>query len=82
MDFLTTAANSNDAKMAQIITMHVAGTPPDMWEWPWLWRSFEGMLAELSAFIARDKIDEKQWIQEAIASMKQGPREWGVPVSI
>jgi ABC-type glycerol-3-phosphate transport system substrate-binding protein len=82
VDFITTAATSNDQKMAQITTMHVAGTPPDMWEWPWLWRSFEGMLAELSAFMARDKIDEKQWIPEAIGSMKQGTKVWGVPVSI
>jgi len=82
VDFVTTAANSNDAKMVQLTTMHVAGTPPDMWEWPWLWRSFEGMLAELTAFVARDKIDERQWIPEAIGSMKQGPKVWGVPVSI
>ena len=82
MDFINSAAGSNDALMAKLTTMHVSGTPPDMWEWPWLWRSFEGMLAELGPYFARDKIDEKQWIPESIGSMKQGTKVWGMPISI
>jgi ABC-type glycerol-3-phosphate transport system substrate-binding protein len=82
VEFINSGAGSNDLLMAKLTTMHVSGTPPDMWEWPWLWRSFEGILAELTPFLARDKVDEKQWIPEAIGSMKQGSKVWGMPVSI
>src|SRR5581483_5151089 len=73
---------SNDLLLAKLTTMHVSGTPADMWEWPRLWRELEGLIGEITPFMARDKIDEKQWIPEAITSLKQGSRVWGMPVSI
>jgi ABC-type glycerol-3-phosphate transport system substrate-binding protein len=82
VEFINAAAASNDLLLTKLFTMHAGGTPPDMWEWPWLWRSLEGIIGEITTFMARDKIDEKQWIPTAIASMKQGAKVWGMPVSI
>jgi ABC-type glycerol-3-phosphate transport system substrate-binding protein len=82
--------NPGMAVMQKVTTLHVAGTPADMWEYHALWRDQEGMIAELTPFLTRDKIDEKQWLPEAIAMMKaptpwpppSGAKIWGMPVSI
>src|SRR5438128_1547123 len=50
----------------KVTTMHVAGTPADMWETPNLWRQMEGLVAEITPFLTRDKVDEKQWLPDAI----------------
>lgn len=74
----------------KVSTMHVAGTPADMWEAPSLWRQMEGLVGEITPFLTRDKVDEKQWLPDAINSMK-APVPWpppsnakvfGMPVSI
>jgi ABC-type glycerol-3-phosphate transport system substrate-binding protein len=74
--------NPGQTVIDKVTTMHVAGTPADMWEWPRLWRELEGIIAEITPFMTRDKIDEKQWIPESINVMKQGGKVWGMPVSI
>ena len=74
--------NPGQAVIEKVTTMHAAGTPADMWEWPRLWRELEGLIAELTPFFARDRVDEKQWIPESINVLKQGPKVWGMPVSI
>ncbi len=74
----------------KITTLHVAGTPADMWESAFLWRDQEGALTELTPLMKADKIDEKQWLPEAISMMKppvpwpppSGAKVWGMPVSI
>jgi ABC-type glycerol-3-phosphate transport system substrate-binding protein len=67
---------------AKATTLHVAGTPADMWEFPRLWRELEGMNADLSTLYRRDKIDLGQWIPDAINVLKQGDKIWGMPISI
>jgi multiple sugar transport system substrate-binding protein len=74
--------NPGQSVMEKAIALHVAGTPADMWEWPRLWREIETIIADLSPFFKRDKIDQGMWIPAAIESMKQGDRIWGMPVSI
>ena len=82
--------NPGVAVIEKVTTLHVAGTPADMWEYHALWRDQEGMIAELTPFLTRDKIDEKQWLPEAITVMKaptpwpppSGAKVWGMPVSI
>ena len=82
--------NPGMAVIQKVTTLHVAGTPADMWEYHALWRDQEGMIAELTPFLTRDKIDEKQWLPEAINVMKSptpwpppaGGKIWGMPVSI
>ena len=82
--------NPGQAVVDKITTLHVSGTPADMWESASLWRDQEGILAELTPFMTRDKIDEKQWFPDAINSMKapspwpppSGSKVWGMPVSI
>src|SRR6266542_6008012 len=54
--------NPGQAVTEKITTLHVAGTPADMWESPFLWRDQEGLLSELTPLLTRDKIDEKQWL--------------------
>jgi ABC-type glycerol-3-phosphate transport system substrate-binding protein len=74
----------------KVTTLHVAGTPADMWEEGSGWRRQEGLLAELTPFMTRDKIDGKQWFPDAINVMKapttwpppSGAKVWGMPVSI
>jgi ABC-type glycerol-3-phosphate transport system substrate-binding protein len=74
--------NPGQAVIEKATTMHAAGTPADMWEWPRLWRELEGLIAELTPFFARDKIDQTQWIPESINVLKQGAKVWGMPVSV
>jgi multiple sugar transport system substrate-binding protein len=74
--------NPGQSVMEKAIALHVAGTPADMWEWPRLWREIETIIADLSPYFKRDKIDQGMWIPAAIESMKQGDRIWGMPVSI
>ncbi|CAA9302949.1 MAG: hypothetical protein AVDCRST_MAG77-5821 [uncultured Chloroflexi bacterium] len=74
----------------KVSTMHVAGTPADMWEAASLWRQMEGLVGDITPFLTRDKIDEKQWFPDAINSMKSpvpwpppsNAKVWGMPVSI
>jgi ABC-type glycerol-3-phosphate transport system substrate-binding protein len=74
----------------KITVLHVAGTPADMWESAFLWRDQEGALTELTPLMKADRIDEKQWLSEAISVMKaptpwpppSGAKVWGMPVSI
>ena len=51
--------NPGMAVIDKVTTMHVAGTPADMWESASLWRQMEGLVAEITPFLTRDKIDEK-----------------------
>jgi len=82
--------NPGMAVIQKVTTLHVAGTPADMWESPSLWRQMEGLVTEITPFLTRDKIDEKQWFPDAINSMKApspwppppGAKVWGMPVSI
>ena len=74
--------NPGQAVIEKATTMHAAGTPADMWEWPRLWRELEGLIAELTPFFARDRIDQTQWIPEFINVLKQGAKVWGMPVSV
>jgi ABC-type glycerol-3-phosphate transport system substrate-binding protein len=74
--------NPGQSVIEKVIPMHVAGTPADVWEWPRLWRELEGVIADLSSMLRRDKIDLGQWIPESIAALKQGDKVWGTPVSI
>ena len=43
-----------------------------MWEHPRLWRELEGLISDVTSYVKRDKIDEKQWLPEAINAMKDG----------
>jgi ABC-type glycerol-3-phosphate transport system substrate-binding protein len=83
VDFVNPGPMANDLLLQKFITLHVAGTPMDVMEWPLLWRQLEGIVTELTPYLKRDKIDEQQWIPNAISAMKddQG-RIWGSPVSI
>ncbi len=75
--------NPGDDTNVKATAMHVAGTPADMWEWPRLWKELEGLIADISPLMKRDKIDEKQWIPESINVMKDSAgKVWGIPVSI
>jgi ABC-type glycerol-3-phosphate transport system substrate-binding protein len=74
--------NPGQAVIEKATTMHAAGTPADMWEWPRLWRELEGLIADLTPFFARDRIDETRWIPESINVLKQGAKVWGMPVSV
>jgi multiple sugar transport system substrate-binding protein len=75
--------NPGDDLIAKVTTLHVAGTPADMWEHPRLWRELEGLISDVTPYFKRDKIDEKQWIPESINVMKDsGGKIWGMPVSI
>jgi multiple sugar transport system substrate-binding protein len=75
--------NPGDEIVPKATALHVAGTPADMWEHPRLWRELEGLIADVTPFMRRDKVDEKQWIPESIGAMKDGSgKVWGIPVSI
>lgn len=74
--------NPGQSVMEKATTLHVAGTPADMFEWPRLWREIEGIIGDLASFFKRDKIDSGVWIPESINVMKQGDHIWGMPVSI
>ena len=75
--------NPGQPVIEKVTAMHVAGTPADMWEWPRLWRELDGIIADLTPYYTRDKIDEKQWIPESINVMKGADgKVWGMPVTI
>lgn len=74
--------NPGQPVIEKVTTLHAAGTPADMFEWPRLWRELEGLIAEITPFFTRDKIDEKQWIPESINVLKSGSKVWGMPVSV
>ncbi len=80
VDFINPGSDSSTLDKA--VTLHVAGTPADMWEWPRLWRELEGVIGDLGPYLKRDKIDQAQWIPEAISAFRQGDKVWGMPVSI
>jgi ABC-type glycerol-3-phosphate transport system substrate-binding protein len=75
--------NPGDDAIVKATALHVAGTPADMWEWPRLWRELDGIISDITQYMKRDKIDEKQWIPESINVMKDpAGKIWGMPVSI
>ena len=80
VDFINPGSDSS--AMDKAVTLHVAGTPADMWEWSRLWREMEGLIGDLGPFMKRDKVDLGQWIPETIGAFKQGDKVWGMPVSI
>jgi hypothetical protein len=78
VDFVNPGPMANDLLLQKFITLHVAGTPMDVIEWPLLWRQLEGVITELTPYLKRDKIDEKQWIPNAINAMKDDQGRMGV----
>lgn len=80
VDFINPGSDSSS--MDKAVTLHVAGTPADIWEWSRLWREMEGLIGDLAPFMKRDKVDLGQWIPDAIDAFKQGDKVWGMPVSI
>ncbi len=82
VEFVPTTSAETDV-MTKATTFHAAGTPADMWEWPRLWREIESIIGDIGPFFKRDKLDEKAWIPDSIAAMKDASgRLWGLPVSI
>ena len=75
--------NPGQLVIEKVTALHVAGTPADMFEWPRLWRELEGVIGDVTTYVKRDKIDEKQWIPESINVMKDpAGKIWGLPVTI
>ena len=82
VEFVPTTAADTDV-MTKAATFHAAGTPADLFEWPRLWREIETIIGELTPFFRRDKLDEKQWIPDAIGAMKDASGKlWGLPVTV
>jgi ABC-type glycerol-3-phosphate transport system substrate-binding protein len=82
IELVPTSAADTDV-MTKATTFHAAGTPADMFEWPRLWREIESIIGEITPYFKRDKIDEKNWIPDSIAAMKDSTGKlWGMPVTI
>jgi ABC-type glycerol-3-phosphate transport system substrate-binding protein len=82
VEFVPTSSADTDV-MTKATTFHAAGTPADMFEWPRLWREIETIIGEVTPYFKRDKIDEKQWIPDSLAAMKDpAGKLWGMPVTI
>jgi multiple sugar transport system substrate-binding protein len=82
IEFVPTSAADTDV-MTKALTFHAAGTPADMFEWPRLYREVETIIGEVTPFFKRDKVDEKNWIPDSIAAMKDpSGKLMGMPVSI
>ena len=82
IELVPTSAADTDV-MTKATTFHAAGTPADMFEWPRLWREIESIIGEISPYFKRDKVDEKNWIPDSIAAMKDSTGKlWGMPVTI
>jgi ABC-type glycerol-3-phosphate transport system substrate-binding protein len=81
-EFVPTTSADTDV-MTKAATFHAAGTPADMFEWPRLWREIETIIGEVTPYFKRDKLDEKQWIPDSLAAMKDSSGKlWGLPVTI
>jgi ABC-type glycerol-3-phosphate transport system substrate-binding protein len=81
-EFVPTTSADTDV-MTKAATFHAAGTPADMFEWPRLWREIETIIGEVTPYFKRDKLDEKQWIPDSLAAMKDASGKlWGLPVTI
>ncbi|MBI3972122.1 MAG: extracellular solute-binding protein [Chloroflexi bacterium] len=74
--------NPGQAVMEKARTLHVAGTPADMFEWPRLWRELEDFIVDPTPYFKRDKLDLNNWIPTAMERLRQGDKVWGLPVSI
>ena len=83
VELIPTSAADTDV-MTKALTVHAAGTPADMFEWPRLWREIETIVGDIYPLFKRDKVDEKNFIAESIGAMKDpsGGKLFGMPVTI